>query len=1294
MAYTLTDQHRAWLNPLQPEGLFVSPMTLEEAQLALPSELRELQQTYLSFLDDPENPERILSWQSFTRHFLEWPDRFIMEGKGIPADLKLFLPEYGEEIAPTFMLLDKGDSSTALPLMLGMVVDATVDLNKIDSCDRHWPASPVRKLERLLREANVPAGLITNHKEIKLLYAPRGENVGILTFPVAPMAQVWGRPILGALQLLLGKTRLWGDVSERRLLALLEQSRKAQASVSTELAHQVLGALYELLRGFASANEQSRGELLDSIVATDGQAIYCGLLSVLMRLVFLLYAEDRGLMPATDVYEQAYSVHGLWKKLRDDAQRYPDTMDQRYGAWARLLALFRVVYEGCSHPSLSLPPRYGHLFNPERFPFLEGTESIPAVSDGTLAQVLDNLLILKGEKISYRSLDVEQIGSVYEAVMGFRFQVVCGLSVAIKPKKSHGAPPIVDLSALLAAKAVDRAKVFKQVSDRDLSGKAAEAVKTATSIDGLLSALEGLQEVRATPYPVPAGGWVLQPTDERRRSGSHYTPRSLTEPIVRKALEPIWKQLGEHPSPEAIKALKICDPAMGSGAFLVESCRQVAERLVDAWHYHKCVPSIPADEDELLYAKRVVAQRCLYGVDRNPMAVDLAKLSLWLTTLAKDHPFTFLDHSLRHGDSLVGLSRKQIVAFHWDTSAPPELIQKLIEDQLLKAFAIRKRIVESEETLSPATKAKQLILADEALSLVQLAGDLSLDAWFSAEKEVSRLKSRKELLVAFQFAADDSKKREALERLIFSRRNTEKSIISFHWEIEFPEVFSGDNPGFDVFVGNPPFAGKNTVAEGNHRLYPAWLKALHVESHGNADLVAHFFRRAFDLNRQGGAFGLIATNTIAQGDTRSSGLRYLCLHGAQIYRAVRRLKWPGEAAVIVSVVHVLKGDVNRINLARELDGHKVDSISAYLFHQGSSEDPKRLVANLNKSFQGSIVLGMGFTFDDNDKKGIASSLAEMKRLIEKNPRNAERIFPYLGGEEVNNSPKHENNRFVINFGEMSEEESMAWPDLMEIVERKVRPERNMQKDEGGKKQWWLHLRNRSELYSSITSIDYVLGINCGATPHMAFTFLPAKQLFANTLTIFPSSSLAFFCILQSRVHEIWARFFASSMKDDLRYTPSDCFETFPFPPHREDHPALEAASKVYYDFRADLMVRNDEGLTKTYNRFHDPDERSSDIIHLRELHAAMDKAVLDAYGFVDIDTTCGFYLDYEEDEDEDSGRKRKKPWRFRWSDEVRDDLLARLLDLNARQAAGQGDVPPGDSAADDGLEVTDDDEGD
>lgn len=183
--------------------------------------------------------------------------------------------------------------------------------------------------------------------------------------------------------------------------------------------------------------------------------------------------------------------------------------------------------------------------------------------------------------------------------------------------------------------------------------------------------------------------------------------------------------------------------------------------------------------------------------------------------------------------------------------------------------------------------------------------------------------------------------------------------------------------------------------------------------------------------------------------------------------------------------------------------------------------------------------------------------------------------------------------------------------------------------------------------------------------------MPSSSVFAESLIVFPLPTHAAFAALQSRPHEVWARFFASSLEDRLRYTPSDCFETFPFPEGWRGHSALEAAGQTYHDFRADLMVRNDEGLTKTYNRFHDPDEREPEIEHLRELHAAMDRAMLDAYGWSDIPTTCEFLLDYEDEDDTapSSGRRRKKPWRYRWPDDVRDEVLARLLERNAERAA-------------------------
>ena len=283
----------------------------------------------------------------------------------------------------------------------------------------------------------------------------------------------------------------------------------------------------------------------------------------------------------------------------------------------------------------------------------------PRVSDGVVFRVLQNLLILDGERLSYRTLDVEQIGSVYETMMGFNLEVAQGRSIAIKPTKPHGAPTTINLEELLAAKPADRAKWLKEKSDQSVTGQAAAALKEAATPEDAVAALERKVAFAATPRVVPAGAMVLQPSDERRRSGSHYTPRTLTEPIVETTFRPILERLGPNPTPEQILDLKVCDPAMGSGAFLVAVCRFLAELLVKAWHAHNAVPKdIPPDEDEILHARRIVAQRCLYGVDKNPMAVDLAKLSLWLATLAKDHPFTFLDHALKCGDSLVGLSQE------------------------------------------------------------------------------------------------------------------------------------------------------------------------------------------------------------------------------------------------------------------------------------------------------------------------------------------------------------------------------------------------------------------------------------------------------------------------------------------------------------------------------------------------------------------------------------------------------------------------------------------------------------
>ena len=588
-----------------------------------------------------------------------------------------------------------------------------------------------------------------------------------------------------------------------------------------------------------------------------------------------------------------------------------------------------------------------------------------------------------------------------------------------------------------------------------------------------------------------------------------------------------------------------------------------------------------------------------------------------------------------------------------------------------QAAALRRRIREADDTVTDRQLRTLWRGARDVLTEVRRFGDLTLAAFF----EGSKPKERAARLEAYQEAILTRQARRYAAELA-ARRNAEVPFAPFHWEIEFPEVFERANPGFDGFVGNPPFAGKNNVAAGNVAGYPSWLKELHAQSHGNADLVAHFYRRAFDLLRGGGAFGLIATNTIAQGDTRSSGLRWICERGGEIYRAVKRVKWPGDAAVVVSVVHVAKGELSG---KRMLDGAPVERVTAFLFHRGGHADPVRLAANAGKSFVGSYILGMGFTFDDTDKKGVASPLAEMRRLIEADPRNREVIFPYVGGEEVNTSPTHAHHRYVINFGERSEAECRRqWPDLMALVEERVRPERMRLGDNGDarrrKANWWLWGRYPRGNLLAVAGLERILVV-ARVGQHATFTFLPRDMVYAESMIVFPLTSYAALCSLQSRPHEVWVRFFGSTLGDGLRYTPSDCFETFPFPEGYETDPALEAAGKAYYEHRAALMVDNDEGMTQTYNRFHDLYETDPRIAELRELHAAMDRAVLDAYGWSDIPTDCDLLLDYAIDEA--SWGRKKKPYRWRWPDEVRDEVLARLLALNADRAAAEAGAGTG-----------------
>jgi hypothetical protein len=681
---TLRDPDFDWLDMLQPTGLVVGRNLLRELGLIPERQTKVQSAEAAAFIEaDTAKPALKDPW-GFVAKVLGWEPHLVAGSPGGAAlddnSLTLSLKEQQTILAPTWAVCEPGNATTHWQLLVH--IENGIDPDKRGAL-AGWEASAHQRFERLLRETEVFAGLMITDTVLRLVYAPRGETSGWLSFPIRALATVAGRPMLGGLKLLLDRVRLFTDADARRLPALMKKSRNAQAAVSTALAEQVLGALHELLRGLDLAD----GPSIRALAKEKAGHLYEGLLTVLMRLVFILYAEDRDLLPSRDderahkLYESGYSVRGLFGRLTEDAALNPDTMDERRGGWGRLLALFRLIHKG--HPTHFIQARGGKLFDPDAFPFLEGRDGahdeaprVLSVSDGCILRILEGLMTLKGpngrERLSYRWLDVQQIGSVYEIVMGFTVETVQGRALAIRAGKNNRTPVFVDLDALLTQKGKERIKYLKEEADRgQLSTSVSKTVEAAKSVADLAAALDGIVDERASPRKRDSapGTPILQPTDERRRTGSHYTPRSLTEPIVRHALEPAFDRLGQDATPEQVLDLKVCDPAMGSGAFLVEACRAIGERLVKAWERWPALkPTIPADEDEDLHARRLVAQRCLYGVDKNPLATDLAKLSLWLATLARDHEFTFLDHALKSGDSLVGLTKEQIAATNWDES--------------------------------------------------------------------------------------------------------------------------------------------------------------------------------------------------------------------------------------------------------------------------------------------------------------------------------------------------------------------------------------------------------------------------------------------------------------------------------------------------------------------------------------------------------------------------------------------------------------------------------------------------
>ncbi len=1315
---SISRHHAEWLSLTETSGPFLSmPVLLR----VFPQELDGLDTTLarrlrLAFEEWEENQEHHTpdpaihnAWIRFVlTEALGFPaEEVLVEGQGVPDSLRVQVPAHVERLKPDMIVVVPArESESGTPRLLISTYPRSQNLaHPVDG--RAWKASPATRMTDLLRGTGIKVGLVTNGEQWMLV-----SNCADSTGYASWFASLWREePLtLRAFLSLLGVRRFFGVAPDDTLSALLTESASDQTEITDQLGYQVRKAVEVLVQAIDRIDKDWGRTLLHG---ADEKQLYEAALTTMMRLVFLFSAEERGLLPLDDdLYSLSYAASTLRAQLREAAdQSGEEVLERRCDAWSRLLATFRAVYGGVQHEAMRLPAYGGNLFNPDRFPFLEGRSAgtswreTPAqplpIHNRTVLHLLEALQILQvkvpgggpaeARRLSFRALDIEQIGHVYEGLLDHTAvraeEPVLGLA-GTKDRE-----PEVPLSKLEEVKAKDAAGLLRFL--HEATGRGVNALTKALAAgvgldnehdlhiacdnnDALYERVmpfAGLLRLDTSGAPVVItknSVYVTAGTD-RRSTGTHYTPRSLTAPIVKRTLDPLlYRGMAEgvEPcaetlrSPREILALKVCDMTTGSGAFLVQGSRYLAERLVEAWEaieeanpdlilvtpegdlsegmpHERLIPTDP--EERLVIARRLIVDRCLYGVDVNPMAVEMAKLSLWLVTMERQRPFTFLDHAIKCGDSLVGMDAAQLGTWSLDRQSRDALgvfTNRSIADAL--EFRLLLRQMEERSIVDVNEKARLHALAETAMTRAKLAADLIVAPALHYLKPADQKKERERLRASY--AALDPVINDPLLR---TRADEMLGRVKpFHWPLEFPEVFNGGREaGFDAIIGNPPFMGGQKITGEYGVPYREYL--VNVIGHGvkgSADIVAYFHLRGFELVRPGGIFGLIATNTIAQGDSREVGLDQIIAGGGQIIEAIPSMKWPGVANLEIAVTSIYVGDWKA---CRKLNGRCVDLISAFLDDGLSSGNPLRLKENANIAFKGVEVNGMGFVLEP----------VEANALISKDARNKEVMFPYLNGDDLNSRPDQSASRWVINFNGRELENAEKYYDCMKIVHSRVKPERDINADRNLRQNWWKFKRPAPELAKSTIGLSKVLVRSSVSNIH-SIAFVDTGIICSHATIVFASSSLYFFVLIQSSIHTIWLTLYSSSMRTDTRYTPSDCFETFPFPAadDAKQQAELERIGEAYYEHRRVLMLTRQIGLTKAYNLFHDPACTDADIAELRRLHAEMDTAVRDAYGWQDLPLGHGFYGDGKET-------------RFTLAPAAKQEVLRRLLKLNLECAA-------------------------
>lgn len=1069
--------------------------------------------------------------------------------------------------------------------------------------------SPHALVQEYLNRSDNVWGIVTNGLTIRLLrdstYIRRQSYI---EFDLQTIMEDQLFEDFAILYRLLHRSRL-PKTSEDASQCLLEKYRQYTVEQGGRVREHLRDGVTECLKilGNGFLSHPKNIELRELISSSDNeqfnkQDFYQQLLRLVYRFLFLLVSEERGLISSDPVYINHYSISRL-RKLVDDYRAYNNYDD----LWQGLRVLWKVFGDEKLAKYLKASPLNGDLFKETDFDKF-------TISNRNLLEALWYLFYYRENnsspplKVNYSALDVEELGSVYESLLELE--------------------PFIDRSNLQSPK-----------------------------------------------FDFGSG-------TQRRLTGSYYTPAELVADLVHFALDPVIEERlknlkTKQEKEKAILSIKVCDPASGSGHFLLAAARRLGKELA----------RIRTDEDEpapdaIREAVRDVISHCIYGVDKNPLAVELCKVALWLEAHCEGKPLTFLDHHIRCGDSLVGIAGLDALK----NGIPDEAYQPLGNDDRALARQAKKENADQRKSLLFQHEIVTQILsrfASELEGILDIPED-TVEELRAKSKGYHDLRDstdfRRLLLAAnvwtaafFQSYSSNYSPlttislQDALSRGILPdpRQNSfvfqaELERRFFHWALEFVEVFK--NGGFDVILGNPPFLGGLKISRAFGENYRKWMEIIFAPFGGTADLCAAFYRRAFSLLKPGGRLGMVATNTMGQGDTRESGLAVILRQGGVITFAKRFIKWPGAANVEVNLIAIHKPDERNITTRclPILDGQQVDFISSRLDAEPESE-PVRLRQNEGRAFQGDIVRGIGFVLEKE----------EAEYLLSQDPSNAGCLFHYLNGDDLNSHPEQRPSRYVICFHDWELERAQQYPELLRIVEERVKPERDCLTGPGDKRNreyWWQFGAYRSGMREAIAPLQRVLARSRVSELH-AIVFVPKGYVYGDATVVFAFDDEYHFALLQSNIHEVWVWRQASSLESRNRYTPTDCFDTFPFPPIEYEYMAkgkcrleempqiFQKAAQIgtsYHEHRRQIMLTRQFGLTKAYNLFHDPDCQDADIIHLRELHIGMDQAILSCYGWDDLNLGHNFYKN-------DRGQTR-----FTVSPEARRELLRRLIDLNLK----------------------------